>query len=217
MSNNLPVKFDPDDDGPSSLVMVRVGTQTVPAKTAARCRVCQSPDRIQIEKWMLGGFTRPTILGHLADLKPGPLGHPSDKSLRLHADKHMALGDRAQTAILARRAEQLGEEIEKYGGRVADHQSALDIVVLRGFDALQRGDIKVDAATLMKAIDLKHKIDQTLDGGVEVNVWRGALMEYMRTALGFIPADRRREFADALNANPVLAALSKNMQNPSHQ
>lgn len=216
MSDNLPAKVDPDDDGPSSIIMVRVGGVTVPAKTAARCRVCQSPHRVQIEKWILEAYTRPTILAHLADLEPGPLGHPSEKSLRLHVDKHMTLGDRAQAAILARRAEQLGEEIEKYGGRVADHLSALDIVVLRGFDALQRGEIKVDAATLMKAIDLKHKIESTVDGGVDANIWRDALMEYMRIALGFIPTDRRKEFSVALNTSPILAALSKNAQNPSH-
>lgn len=216
MSDNLPSKFDPDDSGPSSVVMVRVGGRTVPAKTAARCRVCQSPHRVQIEAWILEAYTRPTILAYLQDLEPGPLGHPSEKSLRLHVDKHMVLGDRAQAAILARRAEQLGEEIEKYGGRVADHLSALDIVVLRGFDALQRGEIKVDAATLMKAIDLKHKIESTVDGGVDANIWRDALMEYMRIALGFIPTDRRKEFSSALNASPILAALSKNAQNPSH-
>ncbi|MFD8650685.1 hypothetical protein [Streptomyces mirabilis] len=215
MSDNLPATVDPDD-GPSSIVMIRVGGRTVPAKTNSKCRVCQSPHRVQIEKWTLEAYTRPTILAYLKDLEPGPLGHPSEKSLRLHADKHMALGDRAQAAILARRAEQLGEEIEKYGGRVADHLSALDIVVLRGFDALQRGEIKVDAATLMKAIDLKHKIDSSVDGGVDANIWRDALMEYMRIALGFIPTDRRKEFAAALNASPVLAALQKNAQNPSH-
>lgn len=216
MSDNLPATIDPDDSGPSSMVMVRVGGRTVAAKTATRCRVCQSPDRVDIEKWILEGYSRPTILAYLQDLECGPLGHPSDKSLRLHADRHMTLGDRAQAAILARRAEQLGEEIEKYGGRVADHLSALDIVVLRGFDALQRGEIKVDAATLMKAIDLKHKIESSVDGGVDANIWRDALMEYMRIALGFIPTDRRKEFAAALNTSPVLAAISKNAQNPSH-
>lgn len=53
MSDNLPAPVDHEDDGPSSLVMVRVGGRTVPAKTAARCRVCQSPHRVQIEKWTL--------------------------------------------------------------------------------------------------------------------------------------------------------------------
>ncbi|MEV7674976.1 hypothetical protein [Streptomyces sp. NPDC088752] len=216
MSDNLPATIDAEDSGPSSIVMVRVGGRTVPAKTNARCRVCQSPHRVQIEKWILEGYTRPTILAYLADEEPGPLGHPSEKSLRLHSDKHMSLGDRAQAAILSHRAEQLGEEIKKYGGRVADHLSALDIVVLRGFDALQRGDIKVDANTLMKAIDLKHKIESSVDGGVDANIWRDALMEYMRIALSFIPADRRKEFAAALNASPVLAALSKNAQNTTH-
>ncbi|MFD7835547.1 hypothetical protein [Streptomyces sp. NPDC059761] len=209
---NLPATVDPEDTGPTSMILVRVGGRTVPAKTAPRCRVCQSPHRAQIEAWILEGYTRPTILGYLADLDEGPHGHPTDKSLRHHTNKHIPLGARAQAAILDRRAEQLGEEIEKYGGRVADHLSALDIVVLKGFDALQRGEIQVDAPTLMKAIDLKHKIDSSTDGGVDANVWRDALMEYMRIALGFIPLDKRKELAAALNASPVLSALSKNAQ-----
>ncbi|WP_428957827.1 hypothetical protein [Streptomyces sp. cg35] len=209
---SLPVPANTDDTGPASMVLVRVGGRTVPAKTAARCRVCQSPHRAKIDSWILEGYTRPTILGYLDDLTEGPLGHPTDKSLRHHTDKHLPLSARSQAAILERRAEQLGDEIEKYGGRVADHESALDMVVLKGFDALQRGEINVDGPTLMKAIDLKHKIDSTLEGGVDANVWRDALMEYMRIALGYIPPEKRREFAAALNSSPVLAALSKNAQ-----
>ncbi|MGW1436925.1 hypothetical protein ACWD7M_16945 [Streptomyces griseus] len=217
MTDNLPVPTAPGDDtGPASMVMVRVGGRTVPAKTGARCKVCQSAHRVQIDSWIIGGYTRPTILGYLADLDPGPHGHPSEKSLRHHADRHLPLADRAQAAILDRRAEQLGEEIEKYGGRVADYLSALDIVVLKGFDAVQRGEINVDAATLMKAIDLKHKIESSNDGGVDANIWREALMEYMKIALGFIPVDRRKEFSAALDSSPVLAALSKNAQQQHH-
>jgi hypothetical protein len=194
------------------MVLVKIGDRTVPAKTGARCRVCQSPHRAKIDAWIIEGYTRPTILEWLADMEEGPMGHPSEKALRGHTDRHLPLEVRAQTAILDRRAEQLGDEIEKYGGRVADHLSALDMVVLQGFDGIQKGTIKVDAATLMKAIDLKHKIDTTVNGGVDANVWRDALMEYMRIAIGFIPVDRRKDFAAALDASPVLAALSKNAQ-----
>ncbi|THA72465.1 hypothetical protein E6R60_26400 [Streptomyces sp. A0642] len=211
MSTNLPVPAD-GSTGPTSMVRVRVGGRTVAAKTGARCAACQSPHRADIDGWILQGYTRPTILGYLQDLPEGPLGHPTDKSLRHHTDKHLPLASRSQAAILDRRAEQLGEEIEKYGGRVADHLSALDIVVLRGFDALQNGDITVDSATLMKAIDLKHKIEMSADGGVDANVWRDALMEYMRIGLSFIPADKKKEFAAALTESPVLAALSKAQQ-----
>jgi hypothetical protein len=194
------------------MVMVRVGNRTVPAKTGARCRVCQHPERAQIEAWVLQGYSRPVILGWIADMEAGPLGQPTEKALRLHTENHLPLEHRAQAAIIEHRAEQLGDEIEKYGGRVADHLSALDMVVLQGFDALQKGDLRVDSATLMKAIDLKHKIDQSMNGGVDANVWRDALMEYMRIAVPFIPPERRKEFAAALSDSPVLAALAKSQQ-----
>ncbi|MFE0490154.1 hypothetical protein [Streptomyces griseoaurantiacus] len=212
MSDNLPALADPDETGPVSMSLVRVGGRTVPAKTGARCRVCQSPHRAQIDAWILDGFTRPTILAHLADMEEGPLGQPTEKSLRSHTDRHLPLGARAEAAILERRAEQLGDEIEKHGGRVADHLSALDMVVLKGFDALQRGEIKLGASDLMKAIDLKQKIDASLGEGVDANIWRDALMEYMRIAIGFIPPERRQEFSAALSASPVLIALSRNAQ-----
>lgn len=212
MTDNLPVPADPDESGPTSMVVVRVGGRTVPAKTGKRCRVCQSPHRAQIEAWILEGYTRPTILAYLADMEEGRLGHPTEKSLREHTDKHLPLGARAEAAILERRAEQLGDEIEKHGGRVADHLSALDMVVLKGFDGIQKGDIRVDATTLMKAIDLKHKLEMAIEGGIDANLWRDALMEYMRIAVQFIPPERRKEFADALSKSPVLAALTKNQQ-----
>lgn len=212
MSDNLPAVADPEETGPASMVMVRVGNRTVPAKTGPRCRVCQSPDRAKIEAWILQGYTRPTILGWVQDMEEGPLGHPSEKSLRVHTDQHLPLEQRSQAAILERRAEQLGDEIEKFGGRVADHRSALSMVVLKGFDALQRGDFNVDAPTLMKAIDLTHKLEAAVDGGMDANVWRDALMEYMRIAVRFIPAEKRKEFAAALSESPVLAALAKGQQ-----
>lgn len=213
MSANLPAPVDPDETGPASMVMVRVGNRTVPAKTGARCRVCQSPHRAQIEAWILEGYTRPTILGQLADMEPGPLGQPSEKSLRVHTDNHLPLDARAQAAILDRRAELLGDEIEKYGGRVADHKSALSMVVLKGFDRLQKGEIQVDSATLIKAIDLAQKFEMAAEGGMDANVWRDALMEYMRIVVPFIPPERRQELSAALSESPVLAALARGQQN----
>jgi hypothetical protein len=212
MTDNLPAVADPEDTGPASMVLVRVGGRTVPAKTGARCRVCQSPHRAQIEAWILEGYTRPTILTHLADMEEGPLGHPTEKALRVHTDRHLPLGARAEAAILERRAEQLGEEIEKSGGRVADHKSTLSMVLMKGLDGLQRGEIRVDASTLMKAIDLTHKLEMAVEGGMDANVWRDALMEYMRIAVPFIPPEKRKEFAAALSESPVLAALAKNQQ-----
>lgn len=206
--SNLPAPV-PDQEEPASMVLVRVGNHTVPAKTAPNCRVCQSPHRVKIDTWILGGFTRPTILAYLQDMEEGPLGHPTEKSLRYHTDKHLPLADRSRAAIIERRAEQLGEDIDKFGGRAADHMTALDMVVSHGFDALQRGDIFVDAVTLMKAIDLKHKIDSSVDGGVDATVWRDALMEYMRIAMQFVPTGQRDAFNRALNSSPVLIALSK--------
>lgn len=209
--NNLPTTVD-EEGGATSMTLVRVGGRTVPAKTSSKCRVCQSPHRGSIESWTIEGYSRPKILQWLADMEPGELDHPSEKSLRLHAEKHMSLGAQAQAALIERRAEQLGDQVEKYGGRVADHLTALDMVVMKGWDALQGGKIDVDASTLMKAIDLKHKIESSVDGGVDANIWRDALMEYMRIALEFIPANKRPELARALNQSPVLSALSSQQQ-----
>jgi hypothetical protein len=213
MSDNLPTTPDDAEAGPTSMVLVKVGGRVVDAKTASGCRTCQSPHRAKIESWLLEGFSRPTILAWLEGLETGPLGHPTDKSIRLHVKKHMPMDAVARAAIINRRAEQLGDEVEKYGGRVIDHITALDTVVALGFDALAKGELRVDAPTLMKAIDLKHKIDSSMeDGGVDANVWRDALMEYMRIAMQFIPAVKREEFSRALSTSPILAALSKNSQ-----
>lgn len=211
MSGNLPATTgDEEPASAASVIQVRIGSRTVPAKTSPTCRTCQSRYRAKIEHMILSGYSRPKILEWLSDLDPGPGGeHPSEKSLRLHTKRHLPLAASAEAAILERRAEALGDEIEKYGGQVADHLTALDIVVAKGFAALQAGEIQVDATTLMKAIDLKHKIDASMDGGIDANVWRDALMEYMRIALDFIPHNLRAEFARAISTSPVLKALAK--------
>jgi hypothetical protein len=208
----LPVPVDPDESGTTSIVLVKVAGRLVDAKRVTGCRTCQSPHRARIESWILEGYTRPTILRWLADLDTGELERPSEKSLRIHTEKHLPLEATARAAVIQRRAEQLGDDVERHGGRVADHLTALDTVITLGFDALVKGEITVDAATLMKAIDLKQKIDSVIEGGVDANVWREALMEYMRIAVPFIPEGRRAEFAKALTSSPVLAALSRSQQ-----
>lgn len=212
--NNEPALDADETAGPNSMVLVRVNGRTVPATTARACRVCQSPHRADIESLILRGYNRPAILRELEGRESGALPHPSDKSLRLHTDKHIPAGARTQAAILARRAEQLGDLVEEYGGVVVDHLAALDLVIHHGTDALQDGKLVVDNATLMKAIDLKHKIEMSVEGGIDANVWRGALMEHMRIAIEFIEPSQRAAFGRALAASPVLQAMA-NTQSPA--
>lgn len=86
------------------------------------------------------------------------------------------------------------------------------MVVLKGFQALQEGNIKLGASDLMKAIDLKQKIDASVEGGLDDKKWRGILMEYMKIAVEFIPPENRQAFARALSQSPVLTALSQSNQ-----
>jgi hypothetical protein len=86
------------------------------------------------------------------------------------------------------------------------------MVVLKGFAALQDGSIKLGASDLMKAIDLKQKIDASVEGGLDDKKWRAILMEYMKTAVEFIPPENRQAFAQALSRNPVLLAMAQSNQ-----
>ncbi|MEV5568118.1 hypothetical protein AB0L54_35485, partial [Streptomyces sp. NPDC052196] len=77
---------------------------------------------------------------------------------------------------------------------------------------LQRGEIRLGASDLMKAIDLKQKYDSAGGEGLDDKKWRGILMEYMKIAVEFIPPENRQAFARALSQSPVLAALSQSNQ-----
>ncbi len=193
---------------PASMVMVRLGGATVPARTSANCATCQSPHRARIEQLILEGYSRPAILRELTAMPPGDSPHPTEKSLRHHTAKHLPIEARSQAAIIERRAEQLGDAAESYGERLADHMVALDSFLSMGFTALAQGEIKITGPDLLKAIDLKDRIERTTGGGVDAEVWRTALMEYMRIAVNYVPLDQRSDFARELSASSVLQALT---------
>lgn len=110
-------------DAPPSMVLVRIGDKVYPAKTSSTCRTCQHPKRAAIEAWYLGGYRWRAILRQLEE-QPSPLGEMTEKALRYHFEHHLPIEAKAQQAIIERRAAQLGDAIDEYGDRVADHLAA---------------------------------------------------------------------------------------------
>lgn len=200
---------------PASMIMVRLGGVNVPARTSPNCATCQSPHRARIEQLILEGYSRPAILRELGGMTPGEMPHPTEKSLRHHTTKHLPIEARSQAAMIERRAEQLGDAAEAYGERLADHMVALDSFLSMGFTALARGEMKIGAGDLLKAVDLKDRIERTTGSGADADVWRATLLEYMRIAVKYVPPSDRAAFARELSASSVLRALTGDQPTPA--
>lgn len=202
--------------GPTSMVVVRIGDREFPAKTSATCRTCQHPRRADIERWYLTGYRAKAILKEIGD-QESALGPLTEKALRHHCGNHLPIEATTQAAILERRAAELGDAIGEYGDRVADGPSALKVLIASGFDKAVAGQMAMSATDLVAAISMLHKIESSMEGEATSKVWRTALMRHMSIARKWIPAADLSAFAREISEDPVLRALAEEMHRQQNQ
>jgi len=194
----------------TSMAMVRVGGRLYQARVAQGCGTCASPYRAQIERELLGARSYRVVYNWLCATYEAPEGqpHPSRESMRTHMnDQHLPLKAAVQHEIIRQRSEEIGASIEEAAGTIADHVAVNRVIVQRGLERLNAGEIEPSMADLLTAIRQQQAIDAEHEGGLDAEVWRDALMEYMALVARVLTADQRVEFARLAANSAVLRAL----------
>jgi hypothetical protein len=196
----------------SSMAMVRVGGKLFPARVSPGCFTCSSQYRAQIERELLAGRSYRAVHDWLVATYDAPEGHPhpSRESLRAHMnDQHLPLSAVVQHRIIEERSREIGTSIEEAAGAVADHVAVNRIIVQRGLERLSAGEIQPEMGDLLTAIRQQQAIDAEHEGGLDAEVWRQALTEYMAIVSRVLTPQQRAQFAQLATASPVLQALQR--------
>lgn len=192
-----------------SLAMVRVGDRLYPASSHASCLTCNSPHRVEIERELLSARSYRAVHEWLDATYPLATGaHPSRESMRGHMNSgHVPLAAAVQRRIIEDRSKEIGADIEAASGAIADHVAVNRVIVQRGLERLTDGEITPSMGDLLAAIRQQQQIDSEHQGGLDAEVWRQAMMEYMVILAGILTPQQRADLARKAASSPVLRAL----------
>lgn len=196
-------------DQPESMVMVKVGKKTVPAKHVPNCKVCSSPHRRWIEAQLLKGYSYSKIAQGVATFPDDGGHHPKSGSIGGHVKNgHLPLDTDTQRQMIEERAKRIGRSIEDDAYSLVDHVVVNDMILQRGFERMLAGEIEPDVKDLAAAIKARHAIEADLEQGFDIEAYQQALFTYLEIAQEFIPPEAFAEYGKALNENPILRAIT---------
>jgi hypothetical protein len=204
---------------PSALVMTRIGGQDYPMRSVPTCKTCQSPYRADIESALVKGSSYASIARDIeARPNPGRLGHPSVNSITDHVKKgHLPIGPAAQRALIERRSKEIGLDIENEVVNLADHVTVARMVVQKGFEAIQAGDLTPDVKDVMAASKFLFEIDRQTQAGLDQETFMAVLHAYMEVATKFIPPEMFQAYGRALDAHPTLRMVTAKMEQQARE
>ena len=192
------------------MVSTRIGGRDYPMRSVPSCYTCQSPQRIVIENDLIKGLSYANIAAGLENAPVGHFPHPNAKQISDHVRKgHIPVGVSSQRRLIERRAKEIGRNIEDSEDSLVDFVTVSQMIVARGFERMQDGEITPDVSDVLAASKFLHQVEQSAGGSVDENTWRDALMAYMEVTRVFIPTERWAEYGAAMNSNPILKSMAK--------
>lgn len=199
----------------ASIVSYRLGGREYPMVSVHACKVCQSPHRLTIESDIIGGRTWGTI--ERAIKAQDPDCDLSTRNIRDHYhNSHMPVEQEVSRRIIERRAEARGMDIERGVDTLIDGLTAAELVVQKGVEALQSGELKPDIKDMLTAARLIETFGTGEDGADE-GAYVEAFMVYHETAAQIMSPEQFAAFGRALSRNEVLKALVARSQGGGEQ
>lgn len=169
------------------------------------CRTCQHPDRVEIENALLVGRAYTAILRSL----PEDEYRPSYEGLIGHFNKgHMPLEAAAQRALIERNWKKAGRAIEEAVDDMVDHITVAEMVVKRGFERMQSGEIAPDMTDTLNAVKIVEQIQSRTNSDLDQEMWISATMTMLEDARSIMSGEQWDRYAKKLSANPVLKAIA---------
>ncbi len=124
---------------------------------AARCKVCQSPHRREIDAALATGMAQSTVKEFFNT------AYGSDfftaNNISLHARKHMSIRDQGVRRIYEEAARREGMDIAVVEGFIRTRRAAIDQVINEALTLMQAGTINPEVKDLLAAIQMLEKMD----------------------------------------------------------
>lgn len=191
-----------------SVITYKIGGREYPLVTNRQCKVCMSPYRFDIEEHIVLGRVYKKIIEGL------PEGHGlTTANVKNHYyNGHLPMAVSATREIVERRAEQVGKRIEDATESLIDGLTLAETVVQKTFERIASGEIEPDLLDGMRAAKLLAQMGTYDQGGVDQHAIVEAFIIYHEAAQEHMTPEEFEAFGDALNSNPVLAALASRFE-----
>lgn len=187
---------------PGSLVMYRMGGQMYPLKHNGRCKVCNSPHRIQIEEEMISGHGPAFILKHLT----GDHNLNID-NIRKHFDNgHLPSAVSVVRDLIDDRARERGEAYESGRATMVDHVSFLRTTMTKSFERMAKGEIKVSLDHGLAAAQALAALGYS-ESGIDEAMMVQAFMHYFDNMMRFTTPEVFESIMRANDSDPFLKAI----------
>lgn len=188
-----------------SMVMTRIGGRDYPIYSGRNCKTCQHPQRMEIENALLDGRSYAQIWRALVDEER----KPSYMGLISHfKNGHMPLGPASDRALMERNYEKTGRKIEEALEDLVDHVTVAEMVVKKGFERMQRGEIAPDMADMLAAVKIVDAINSRSDTDMDHEMWVSATMSLLEDARAIMNPEQWAAYGKKLAANPILKAIA---------
>lgn len=148
-----------NDGGRKGNVPVVVGVPTGQFEIVnARCKVCQSPHRREIDNALAMGVSQVSVMNHFNVA----YGHDFFTSMNIstHTRKHMTLRDTANAAIYEENARRAGMDTDRVAGYIRTHRANLERIINETMDAMGAGLTSPEIKDALAAIQIVEKMNE---------------------------------------------------------
>lgn len=188
---------------PGSLVMYRIAGRDYPMKVSNKCKVCNSPYRMQVEEEMVAGRGPSFILR----------GLPSDHNLTIHNIRrhfdggHLPSDVAVVRELIEARAKERGDAIESGQATLVDGVSFMRTVMTRAFERIAKGELKIGVEHGLAAAQALEALGYS-DGDFDQQNYTEAVIRYFDIAQRRTSPEVFAAIMDDIKHDPVLKALA---------
>lgn len=192
--------------------MTRVGPHDIPLVSEPRCRVCQFPQRIEIENQILQGLSWRGLEEHARTFPTGHLDHPTVYHLKKHWEEgHMPIQAALQRRMIERRAEEIGDSFDDKYAQMVDAVVVSEAILSKGFNRLNTGEIEPTVAETLAAAKQLHDLKKDQANSIDQQVWLNAMARLFEVVKGILTDDQWLAFGQLCLNDPILSAMAREL------
>ena len=188
----------------SSAVQYRLGGRTYPMRSEPRCKVCQSPSRMEIERNLIRSYG-PTAIHR--SLPPQVQEKISVRNIADHAAAHLPVDHTIRQAAVRARAQEMGMDFETAEGALVDHIVFAKTGLQQVYERLVDGEIRPDVQDGIAFARLLLQVEERAGGGMDEEVMGRAFMAYMRAMRQVCTPEQVRAMSNIIREDPIMQAL----------
>ena len=193
-----------------TVVTYRLGGRTYPMKTAPQCKVCQSPERIDIERKLLHGYGPTAIWGGLSEQSQEQI---KIRNIGDHSRAHLPVDHIVRQAIIEARVRDLGGDMESATGTLVDQISFAKVGLQKVYERMVDGEIQPDVADGIAMAKFLHQVEVEA-GGQEFDgeMMARGFMAYMRAMQQVCSPEQIRQMGQIIAADPIMSSMLRQGQ-----